>query len=144
MNPEYSVVIPVLNEEESLAELVTQIQAAFSKLKKEFEIIFIDDGSSDTTLTLLKKYAQNNTNIRVFSFRKNLGKSVALTLGFKEARGKFVITMDADLQDDPANIETLIDAQKDGDFDLISGWRKNRKDSILKVINSRFFNNFIS
>jgi len=143
MNPEYSVVIPVLNEEESLAELVTQIQVAFLKLKKKFEIIFIDDGSSDTTLTLLKNYALNNTNIRVFSFRKNLGKSVALTLGFKEAKGKFVITMDADLQDDPANIETLIDAQKNGDFDLISGWRKNRKDSILKKINSKFFNNFI-
>lgn len=113
MNPEFSVIIPVLNEEESLPELVSQIEKAFAKLKKKFEIIFIDDGSTDTTLSLLKKYASDNSHIRVFSFRKNLGKSVALTLGFKEARGEFIVTMDADLQDDPANIELLVNAQKD-------------------------------
>jgi glycosyltransferase involved in cell wall biosynthesis len=143
MKPEFSIVIPVLNEEESLPELITQIDTAFKKLKKSYEIVFIDDGSSDLTLSILKKYTQKDSRIRIYSFRKNLGKSIALTLGFQKAKGEYIITMDADLQDDPGNIEKLITAQKEGDYDLVSGWRKNRKDSKLKVINSRFFNNII-
>lgn len=143
MNPEFSVVIPILNEEESVPELVQQIQDAFSKLGEKYEIIFIDDGSTDNTLHLLKELAKKNQNIRIFSFRKNFGKSVALTLGFQKARGEYIITMDADLQDDPQNIERLVVARGEGDFDLVSGWRKNRKDSLLKKTNSRFFNNMI-
>lgn len=143
MNPDISIVIPILNEEESIPELIARIQEAFKKLQKKFEIIFIDDGSSDTTLELLKKYARDNKNIFIYSFRRNLGKSTALTLGFQKAKGEFIITMDADLQDDPQNIERLLIAQREGNYDLISGWRKNRKDSPLKVVNSRFFNGFI-
>lgn len=143
MNPDISIVIPILNEEESIPELIARIQETFKKLHKSFEIIFIDDGSSDTTLELLKKYARDNKNISIFSFRRNLGKSTALTLGFQKAKGEFVVTMDADLQDDPANIQHLIQAQTAGNFDLVSGWRKNRKDSILKIMNSKFFNNFV-
>ncbi|MDO8269689.1 MAG: glycosyltransferase family 2 protein [Candidatus Levybacteria bacterium] len=143
MNPEYSVVIPVLNEDESLSELIARIKEAFEVLDKKYEIIFIDDGSSDNTFSLLQKYARDNSHIHVISFRRNMGKSTALSLGFQKAKGDFIITMDADLQDDPANIARLIEGQKSGDFDLVSGWRKNRKDSILKVINSKFFNNFV-
>lgn len=143
MKPEYSVVIPILNEEESLPELVSQIESSFQKLKKQFEIIFIDDGSNDETLPILKKYEKEKKNIRIYSFRRNLGKSTALTLGFQKAKGDFVVTMDADLQDDPSNLERLIKAQEKGNYDLVSGWRKNRKDSLLKIVNSRFFNNFV-
>lgn len=143
MNPDYSVVIPVLNEEESLPELITRIKEAFSELQKKYEIIFIDDGSTDTTLPLLQKYARDHTNIHIISFRKNMGKALALTVGFRKAKGDFIITMDADLQDDPANITKLIETQKSGSYDLVSGWRKNRKDSLLKIVNSRFFNNFV-
>lgn len=141
--PEFSIVIPVLNEEESIEELVAQITDSFKKINKEFEIIFIDDGSNDHTLPILKKLSKEHHNIRVFSFRKNLGKSVALTLGFQKAKGEYIITMDADLQDDPQNIERMITTRSEGNYDLISGWRKNRKDTTLKKINSKFFNNFI-
>ena len=143
MKPEFSVVIPILNEEESVPELTQQIHDAFSKLGKKYEIIFIDDGSSDNTLHLLKELARKNNNIRIFSFRKNLGKAVALSLGFQKAQGEYIVTMDADLQDDPQNIERLVVAQQEGDYDLVSGWRKNRRDSLLKKTNSKFFNNMI-
>lgn len=143
MNPEYSVVIPVFNEEESLHELIARIKDAFSALDKKFEIIFIDDGSTDATLPILQKYAKDNSYIHILSLRKNMGKALALTAGFQRAKGNFIVTMDADLQDDPANIGKLSDAQKAGDYGLVSGWRKNRKDSLLKIINSRFFNNFV-
>lgn len=143
MNPEFSVVIPIYNEAESLQELVARIDKSFEKLKKKYEVIFIDDGSNDESLSLLKKYARDHAYIKVVSFRKNLGKSAALSLGFQRAKGEYIITMDADLQDDPGNIEKLIITQKEGDYDLVSGWRKNRKDSKLKVVNSKFFNNMI-
>lgn len=143
MNPEFSVVIPIYNEEESLQELIARITESFRKFGKKYEIIFIDDGSTDTTLDLLKKYSRDNKNVRVFSFRRNLGKSPALTLGFQMAKGKFILTMDADLQDDPENIGTLFKTMNKGGFDLVSGWRKNRRDTFLKIISSRFFNNFI-
>lgn len=143
MKPEFSVVIPVLNEEESLPELVAQIDDTFNGLHKKYEIIFIDDGSTDNTLNLLKKFARQTTHIKVFSFRKNLGKAIALSLGFQKALGEYVITMDADLQDDPQNIERLLVARTEGDYDMVSGWRKNRKDSLLKKVNSQFFNNLI-
>lgn len=143
MNPEYSVVIPILNEEESIGELIAQIVDTFTKLKAKYEIIFIDDGSTDSTLDLLKKHSRKNTAIRIFSFRRNLGKSTALTLAFQKVKGEYVITMDADLQDDLGNLPLMIAEQKEGDYDLVSGWRKNRKDSFLKRLNSKFFNNFI-
>lgn len=143
MKPVFSVIIPILNEEESVQELVEQIDKSFTSLGKKYEMIFVDDGSTDNTLNLLKELAKKNQNIRIFSFRKNLGKSVALSLGFQKAHGEFIVTMDADLQDDPNNIERLIVTQQEGNYDLVSGWRKNRKDSLLKKTNSKFFNNMI-
>ena len=143
MKPEISVVIPIYNEEESVQELVARIKEAFEKTKRTFEILFIDDGSTDSTLELLKKYARDFKNIHVFSFRRNMGKAVALSLGFQKAKGEYVATMDADLQDDPENIEKMLTTIKNENCDLVSGWRKNRHDSKLKIANSRFFNNIV-
>jgi len=140
-NYKYSLIIPVLNEEESLPELVKNIENA---LKKEtFEIVFIDDGSTDKSKEILKKFISQKKNIRLIAFRRNLGKSPALTLGFQKAKGEFIVMMDADLQDDPEEITKLKDKLDEG-FDLVSGWRKERRDSLLKVINSKFFNSLMS
>ena len=140
-NYKYSLVIPVLNEEESIPELLKQIRLA---LKSEsFEIIFIDDGSTDKSVEILKTESKKNENIRLISLRRNLGKSPALTLGFQKAIGEYVVMMDADLQDDPMEIKKLKDKMDEG-FDLVSGWRKDRKDSLLKVVNSKFFNSLMS
>lgn len=143
MKPDISIVIPIFNEEESVQELVSRINTAFAKTKHAFEILFIDDGSDDGTLELLKKYARDFKNIHVYSFRRNMGKAVALSLGFQKTKGEYVVTMDADLQDDPENIEKMLISIKSGNYDLISGWRKNRHDSKLKILNSRFFNNIV-
>lgn len=142
MKPEFSVIIPAYNEEESLNELVASIVESFRKIGKSFEIIFIDDGSTDSTLDILKGFSKDKNNIHVYSFRRNMGKSPALTLGFQKAVGKYILTMDADLQDDPQNIERLLKKMNEG-FDMVSGWRKNRKDSPLKVVSSKIFNSIV-
>ena len=140
-NYKYSLVIPAKDEEESLSELVQGINNALPK--DSFEIVFIDDGSSDSTPKLMKKISKDNKNIRSIILRRNLGKSPALTLGFQKAVGEYVVMMDADLQDDPDEIKKLMEKMDEG-YDLVSGWRKNRRDSILKVINSKFFNSLMS
>jgi len=134
-----SIVVPVFNEEESLGAFYKELILQVSKLKVGFEVIFIDDGSTDGSLGLLKKIEKENKNIRLFSFRRNQGKAEALTLGFSKARGDLIITLDADLQDRPDQIEKLVKKAKDG-WDLVSGWRKNRKDSFTKNISSKIFN----
>lgn len=144
MQKEFSIVIPVLNEEESLRELVASIKESFVSLKKSFEIIFIDDGSTDRTLEILKILEKSNKNIRVYSFRRNLGKSPALMLGFQKAKGKYVVTLDADLQDDPKNIKVLYQRLSKNGYDIVTGWRKERKDKLIKKISSRLFNKIVS
>lgn len=134
-----SIVVPVFNEEESLGDFYREFVLQVSKLKVSFEVIFIDDGSTDNSLSILKKFKEKNNNIRIFSFRKHRGKAEALTLGFTKAIGEYVLTIDADLQDRPDQIEHLVKKSKDG-WDLVSGWRKDRKDSILKNISSKVFN----
>jgi len=137
---DFSIVIPVFNEQESLRELMVNIKKAFSNVKKTYEVIFVDDGSTDKSLDILKRIASENKNIRVLSFRKNSGKSLVLTLGFQMASGKYIATLDADLQDDPSNIMPLFQKLNRGKYDLVTGWRKNRKDNILKILSSRIFN----
>jgi len=134
-----SVAVPVFNEEEVIEEFFKELFKFLSKIDKDAEIIFIDDGSTDNTLGLLKKLAEKNDTIKIFSFRKHRGKAEALTLGFKKAKGEYILTIDADLQDRPDQIENLIKKSKEG-WDLVSGWRKNRKDSIFKKISSKVFN----
>lgn len=143
MKPDFSIVVPVFNEYESLSELVARIGETFASFKKTYEIVFVDDGSTDNSLEILKKFARDNKNIHVISFRKNLGKSPALTIGFEHANGEYIVTMDADLQDDPSNIPSLYKSLEEMNFDMISGWRKHRRDSILKVISSKLFNKVI-
>src|SRR5262245_64177080 len=102
--PTFSIVIPVFNENESLAELLASIQRAMRPLKATYEILFVDDGSTDGSLETLKGFASRYSEIRIFSFRRNLGKSPALTCGFQMAAGRYIFTLDADLQDDPENL----------------------------------------
>lgn len=132
-----SVVIPLYNEEQSLAELSDKIAEAIEDYT--FEIVFVDDGSTDSSWNVISGLSQKSSCIKGIRFRRNYGKSDALQAGFEEARGKYVVTMDADLQDDPNEIPELIEMLDDG-YDLVSGWKKNRHDPITKTVPSRFFN----
>ena len=135
-----SIVIPSYNEEESLPILIKSIH---DKLKNKgiiFEIIIIDDGSSDKTWNEIKILTKKFTNIFPIKFIKNYGKSDALDAGFKSSRGNYVLTMDADLQDDPEEIHKLYEVITEKDFDLVSGWKKKRNDPLSKTIPSKFFN----
>ncbi|GBD92219.1 undecaprenyl-phosphate 4-deoxy-4-formamido-L-arabinose transferase [bacterium BMS3Abin04] len=134
-----SVVIPLLNEEESIRPLVDEINNAVSTISPDHEILFIDDGSTDNSLKIIKDLARTNKKIRYISFRKNYGKSAALNVGFKNAIGDVIITMDADLQDDPDEIPNLLSKLEEG-YDLVSGWKKKRFDPFVKKHSSRFFN----
>ena len=134
-----SVLVPLLNEEESLSKLAREIAAVFDNISTDYEIFFIDDGSTDNSMKVIKELARANNKIRYISFRKNYGKSAALNVGFKNVSGDVVITMDADLQDDPAEIPSLLQELQKG-YDLVSGWKKQRHDPIVKKYSSKFFN----
>lgn len=134
-----SVVVPVFNEEESAVHFYQALKKVLPTLSRNFEIIFIDDGSWDKTLKILQDLERKDKKVKVFSFRRNHGKAEALTFGFQKAKGDLILTMDADLQDKPSEIKKLIEKQKEG-YDLVSGWRKNRKDSPAKIIFSKMFN----
>lgn len=133
-----SVVVPLLNEHESLPELSERIKAHLEPLYS-FEIIFVDDGSTDSSWNVIEDLASKFSNIRGIRLRRNYGKSAALQAGFDIAKGEFICTMDADLQDDPAELPGMIQMLKDG-LDLVSGWKQKRYDPISKTIPSRFFN----
>jgi glycosyltransferase involved in cell wall biosynthesis len=142
--PRLSVVVPVYNEAESLPRLVDEVASvAAEKLgyreREEWEIVFVDDGSTDGTSGVLKELFDSNPNVEVISFRGNQGKSAALAAGFHEATGDVVVTMDGDLQDDPAEIPSLM-AKLDEGYDLVSGWKRKRHDPPGKVVPSRVFN----
>lgn len=139
-----SIVISLYNEEESLQELVAWIHKAISAshLKdKEYEIIMVNDGSTDNSWRVIETLAENDEHIRAISFRRNYGKSAALHEGFKAAQGEVVVTMDADLQDDPEEIPALYDMIVNDGYDLVSGWKKRRFDNaITKNIPSKLYN----
>lgn len=134
-----SVLIPLFNEEESLKPLYNEIKKYTTKLNADYEVLFVDDGSKDKSLSVIKEMASFDKKIRYISFRKNYGKSAALQLGFKSVTGDAVITMDADLQDDPAEIPNLLKKLDEG-YDLVSGWKKQRHDPFIKKHSSKFFN----
>ena len=138
-SPNLSVVITLLDEIESLRELHQQLTDSLGKLGKPYELLFIDDGSRDGSLELLKELEKNDSHIRIISLRRNHGKSAALAVGFEAAEGEFVVTMDADLQDNPAEIEALLGKLEEG-YDLVSGWKKIRHDPLEKTLPSKFFN----
>lgn len=134
-----SIIIPLFNEEESLNPLTTEIKKVINRMQCDYEIIFVDDGSSDKSLEVLRTLQRADKKIRYFSLKKNYGKSAALSVGFKYSTGDIVITMDADLQDDPDEIPNLIEKLDEG-YDLVSGWKKKRFDPFIKRTSSRFFN----
>jgi glycosyltransferase involved in cell wall biosynthesis len=140
-NINVSVVIPLFNEEESLKELAEQIHNVLARERLNYEVIFIDDGSTDSSLQKIKEINRINRRFKCFSFRRNYGKSAALNLGFKKARGEYIITMDADLQDDPKEIPNLLRKMKEG-YDVVSGWKKERHDPFIKNVTSKFYNFF--
>ncbi|MBP9190966.1 MAG: glycosyltransferase family 2 protein [Ignavibacteria bacterium] len=138
-----SVVIPLLNEEDSLAELSQGLEKVFDFLKCNYEVIFIDDGSTDNSFGKIKEIHRKNTKFKCIKFRRNYGKSAALAKGFRAAKGNIIITMDADLQDDPEEIPELIGVLNTG-YDLVSGWKKIRYDPFIKKHTSKLFNYFTS
>ena len=136
-----SVIIPLLNEEESLQELHDWIAKVMQSNRFVYEIIFIDEGSTDTSWAVIEKLSASNSEVKGIRFQKNFGKSQALDAGFEMAKGAVVITMDADLQDNPDEIPALYDLITKDDFDLISGWKKKRYDNLItKNIPSKLFN----
>ena len=136
-----SIVIPLFNEQESLLELNKTILEIVLSMKIEFEIIYVDDGSTDNSWDIIKNLSKNSSNLIGIKFLRNFGKSQALYAGFEAAHGEVVITMDADLQDDPNEIPSLFDKIDKENFDLVSGWKKKRFDSIIfKNFPSKIFN----
>jgi len=140
MNPEITVVIPAKDEEESLPELCQWINRVMEAHSLSFEVIFIDDGSTDSTWWQIQKINELDSRFKGIRFNRNFGKSAALQTGFRAAQGRVVITMDADLQDSPDEIPALYDMIAKGGFHMVSGWKKKRHDPLSKTIPSKFFN----
>ncbi len=134
-----SIVVPLYNEEESLNPLASEIKKTLRNININFEVVFVDDGSNDNSLKTIKDICHQDHRFKYVSFRKNYGKSAALQIGFKFVTGDVVITMDADLQDDPNEIPNLLKKLSEG-YDLVSGWKKKRYDPFIKRYSSRFFN----
>lgn len=140
-----SVVVPVFNEKESIEELIERIVATMAKTEytNRFEILFVDDGSTDGSRAEITRMSQKYPFVRVASLRTNFGKSMALMTGFLHAEGEFIITMDADLQDNPEDIPLLLKTLNDGQYDLVSGWREKRSDTKSRKLGSRMYNKTI-
>ena len=137
-----SVIVPVLNEQESIEQLYGELVEALRRTDvASYEIIFVDDGSTDGTFEVLHKiHARDRQHVRVIQFRRNFGKAASLTAGFREAQGEVIVTMDADMQDDPREIPHFLAALEDGPYDLVSGWKFPRRDPLTKTWPSRLFN----
>jgi glycosyltransferase involved in cell wall biosynthesis len=143
MSDKVSVVVPAFNEAESLPELLQSVGAVLDREGRDWEMIVVDDGSTDDTVDVLKRLRSENPRLRFKSFLRNYGKSPALAVGFQEAEGDRIVTMDADLQDDPEEIPLLL-AKLDEGWDLVSGWKKVRRDPLSKTMPSKLFNRVTS
>ncbi len=140
-NPDLSIVIPLLNEEESLPELHAWLTEVLQKEGLSYEIIFIDDGSTDKSWKVIRNISRRDKHVKGIRFRRNYGKAQALQAGFHEAKGEVVVTMDADLQDFPDEIPAMYRMIRDENYDLVSCWKKDRKDPVLqKNLPSKLFN----
>lgn len=138
-----SIIIPLLNEAENLALLHRKLSTAVAPLERPYEIIFVDDGSTDNSLAVLQKLYTDDAHVRIIEFRRNFGKTAALVAGFELAAGDIIITMDADLQDDPAEIPGML-AELERGYDLVAAWRKQRMDHAGKRRSSALFNFVVS
>lgn len=135
-----SVVVPFYNEEENIEPLYSELSDTLKKMNREYIIIFIDDGSTDNTFKNMLKVREKDNKLKIIKFRKNFGQTAALKAGFDLARGDIVISMDGDLQNDPADIPKLIEKIEKEDYDVVCGWRADRKDTISKKFTSKFAN----
>jgi glycosyltransferase involved in cell wall biosynthesis len=136
--PYLSVVIPVFNEQENVKPLAEELLAVLHSLNRAFEVIFIDDGSTDSSAQILKELQSSSSGIRLIRFRRNCGQTAAFDAGIRAALGEVIVTMDADMQNDPADIPRLL--EKIGDYDAVCGWRKKRNDTFIRRISSRIAN----
>jgi len=139
MKPDISIIIPVYNEEDNIIALYKKIIDDLSPLDRTYEIIFVDDGSTDNTYKKLKEIEADITTIKIIKFRRNFGKAIALNTAFRKVRGEIIVTMDGDLQDDSAEIINFIKKIEEG-YDLVSGWKHPRNDPITKTAPSKIFN----
>ncbi|RUM58287.1 MAG: glycosyltransferase [Persephonella sp.] len=143
-NVELSIVIPIYNEEENLPILYEKLKSVLDNLGKSYEIILVDDGSTDRSWEIIKEFAEKDKHVVGVNFRKNFGQTAAMSAGFQMARGDVIITMDGDLQNDPEDIPKLLEVLNNG-YDIVSGWRKDRKDTFLtRTLPSRIANWLIS
>jgi glycosyltransferase involved in cell wall biosynthesis len=138
--PEITVLVPVLNEADSVEELTRQVREVLTGEGRTFEIVFVDDGSSDDTVERVRDEHERDARVKLVRLRRNFGKAAALSAGIDVCRGRIVITMDGDLQDDPNEIPRFLVALEEGPYDLVSGWKKDRKDPVSKRYPSRLFN----
>ncbi len=138
-----SIVIPLYNEQDSLAELHQRIVKVITSMGRSYEIVFVDDGSTDNSASVIENLISQDSYTKLLQFRKNYGKAAGLAAGFEYASGTYVITMDADLQDDPNEIPNLIAKLEEG-YDLVSGWKKIRHDPFIKKHTSKIYNYFTS
>ncbi|MFC2171814.1 glycosyltransferase family 2 protein [Acidobacteriota bacterium] len=138
-SPDLTLLIPVLNEEKNVSILVDRINKSLENTTYSFEILFVDDGSTDKTFESLGRLAEEHPNLRVLRFTRNFGKAAAYSAGFAEARGNILITMDGDLQDDPEEIPVFVEKINEG-FDLVSGWKYEGKGAFGRAVPSRIFN----
>ena len=138
--PEISLVIPVYNEVENLSALAAEIRAAMEVVSRSWEVVFVDDGSTDGSLGRIRELAEECPHFRYIAFAANSGQSAAFAAGFREARGRLLVTMDADLQNDPADIPVMLAAYGRGGTTMVVGWRADRKDTLAKRLASKFGN----
>ena len=139
-----SIVIPIYNEEENIPKLYEELKDVLERLPQDYEIIFVDDGSTDKSYEILKELASKDGKVKVIRFRRNYGQTAAMYAGFQHAEGDVVITMDGDLQNDPRDIPKLLEKIEEG-YDIVSGWRKDRKDKFLtRILPSKIANWLIS
>lgn len=137
---EISVLVPVLDEEETVEELARRASEVLDDTGRSFEIIFVDDGSRDRTVERVLEARRRDARVKLVELRRNFGKAAALSAGFDHSRGEIIITIDGDLQDDPAEIPRLLNTLEDGELDLVSGWKRRRRDPLTKRFSSRLFN----
>lgn len=137
--PQISIVVPFLDEEGSLEALYAKLTEVLTSVGRSYEILFVDDGSRDRSATIADSLAERDSHVGVVHFRRNFGKAAALDAGFKRARGEIIFSMDADLQDDPAEIPHFL-AKLDEGYDLVSGWKQKRRDPLGKTLPSKVFN----
>ncbi|MCX9082809.1 MAG: glycosyltransferase family 2 protein [Candidatus Methanoperedens sp.] len=135
-----SIVVPFYNEEENIEILHSELSDILKKMERKYIIIFIDDGSTDNTFKNMQKVREKDNNVKIIKFRKNFGQTAALKAGFDLAQGDIVISMDGDLQNDPADIPKLVEKIEKEDYDVVCGWRADRKDTISKKVTSKFAN----